>query len=324
MEGLTLAGVEYVVISKEVAGQRIDNYLLRMLKGVPKTRIYRLLRKGEVRVNGGRIGPSYRLAADDRVRVPPVRRAEKDSIAPSVRITDRLEAAILYEDERLMVLSKPSGLAVHGGSGLAYGVIEALRDARPDLPFLDLAHRLDRDTSGCLVIAKRRSALRRLNEAFKNHQIVKEYIALLHGEVSWQRKTVVAPLKAVAGPGGERMMQPDEAGVNAKTDFFREAIYPGCTLVRLRLHTGRMHQIRAHARFLEHPVVMDRRYGKADADKRFRNLGLRRLFLHASRIQFEVEGGPLVDISAPLPQELIAVVNRLPTMGAHKKGEANE
>lgn len=314
-----MAGVEYVVISEEGAGQRIDNYLLRVLKGVPKTRIYRLLRKGEVRVNGGRVGPSYRLAANDRVRVPPVRRAEKGPVTPSVRITDRLEAAVLYEDERLMVLNKPSGLAVHGGSGLAYGVIEALREARPDLPFLDLAHRLDRDTSGCLVIAKRRSALRRLNEAFKNHHVVKEYLALLQGEVNWQRRSVAVALKAIPGPGGERMMQADETGMNAKTDFFQEAVYPGCTLVRVRLHTGRMHQIRAHARFLEHPVVMDRRYGNPDADKRFRNLGLRRLFLHASRIQFEVQGGPLVDVSAPLPQELIGVVERLPTMSATEK-----
>lgn len=319
-----MAGVEYVVISEEGAGQRIDNYLLRVLKGVPKTRIYRLLRKGEVRVNGGRIGPSYRLVANDRVRVPPVRRADKEPVAPSVRITNRLEAAILYEDERLMVLNKPSGLAVHGGSGLAYGVIEALRDARPDLPFLDLAHRLDRDTSGCLVIAKRRSALRRLNEAFRNHHVVKEYFALLHGEVSWQRQSVTMALKAVPGPGGERIMQVDETGMNAKTQFYRQAVYPGCTLVRVRLHTGRMHQIRAHAQFLEHPVVMDRRYGNADADKRFRNLGLRRLFLHASRVQFEVEGGPLVDVSAPLPQELIAVVDRLPSMSTDKKDLANE
>ncbi|MRH77285.1 RluA family pseudouridine synthase [Spiribacter sp. C176] len=301
-----MASVEYVVISEEFAGQRIDNYLLRILKGVPKTRIYRLLRKGEVRVNGGRIGPSYRLATDDKIRVPPVRRAEAEPITPSVRITDRLDAAILYEDDRLMVLNKPSGLAVHGGSGLAYGVIEALRDSRPDLPFLDLAHRLDRDTSGCLVIAKRRSALRRLNEAFKNHTVVKEYIALLHGEVKWQKKTVTVALKAVAGPGGERTMQPDETGLSARTDFFREAIYPGCSLVRVRLHTGRMHQIRAHAQYLGHPVVMDRRYGNPSADKRFRNLRLRRLFLHASRIQFEIDGGPPVDVAAPLPNELLA------------------
>lgn len=301
-----MAGVEYVVISEEFAGQRIDNYLLRFLKGVPKTRIYRLLRKGEVRVNGGRIGPSYRLATDDKIRVPPIRRADVEGVSPSVRITDRLNAAILYEDERLMVLSKPSGLAVHGGSGLAYGIIEALRDSRPDLPFLDLAHRLDRDTSGCLVIAKRRSALRRLNEAFKNHSVIKEYIALVHGEVDWRKKTVTVPLRAVAGTGGERIMQPDDEGVTARTDFYCEAVYNGCSLVRVRLHTGRMHQIRAHAKYLGHPVVLDRRYGNPSADKRFRNLGLRRLFLHASRIQFEIEGGPPVNVTAPLPDELIA------------------
>lgn len=306
-----MSGVRNTIIPEELAGQRIDNYLLRELKGVPRTRVYRLLRRGEVRVNGGRVKPTHRLTRGDQVRIPPVRQAERETIAPSESVIARLEKAIVYEDARLLILDKPSGLAVHGGSGIAYGIIEALRHNRPKAAFLDLAHRIDRDTSGCLVIAKRRSTLRALHALFREGQVDKQYVALLHGDIGPATQKVNAPLAAVSAKGGERVMQVNPAGQAARTDFSALERAPSWTLVRADLHTGRMHQIRAHAQSIGHPVAMDSRYGDSEADRALRAIGLRRLFLHASHIGFSTEQTGPIAAQAPLPAMLESVLEQL-------------
>jgi len=307
-----VSGVTIETVPEALAGQRIDNYLLRELKGVPRTRIYRLLRRGEVRVNGGRIRPTYRLAEGDRVRLPPVRQATQgEAMTPSEAVMTRLEAAIMHEDERLLVLDKPSGMAVHGGSGIAYGIIEALRLMHPRAAFLDLAHRLDRDTSGCLVVAKRRSTLRALHEEFRANRVDKHYLALLQGRPAPASRRINAPLRAETGKGSERVMRVRADGQSARTDIAGLTSYPGWTLVRATLHTGRTHQIRAHAASIGHPVAMDARYGNAQADRALRALGLRRLFLHAEHLGFELPGHGRVDVTAALPGDLTALLSRL-------------
>jgi 23S rRNA pseudouridine955/2504/2580 synthase len=304
------SAVRTETVPEALAGQRVDNFLLRHLKGVPRTRVYRLLRRGEVRVNGGRVKPTRRLAAGDRVRIPPVRSTDQRPTAPSASVAKHLEAAILHEDERLLIIDKPSGLAVHGGSGIAYGIVEALRTLRPQCRFLDLAHRLDRDTSGCLVLAKRRSTLRVIHEAFRDGGVEKRYTALLHGDPGSQRRRVTHPLGSTTGKGGERMIRVDPAGQRAETVFKRVAAYPDCALVQADLYTGRTHQIRVHAASIGHPVAMDDRYGNPTADRRLRSLGLRRLFLHATGLAFDTPEGR-VSVSAPLPDSLTAVLERL-------------
>lgn len=307
-----MASVRTETVPEELAGQRIDNYLLRALKGVPRTRIYRLLRRGEVRVNGGRVRPTRRLSAGDQVRIPPVREAAgAETMQPSGQVVGRLEAAILYEDDRLLVIDKPSGLAVHGGSGIAYGVVEALRVMRPRAKFLDLAHRLDRETSGCLVLAKRRSTLRELHALFREGQVDKRYLALVHGRFGAGTRRVEAPLRPEPGKGGERVMRVHADGLAARTDFRCLQSYESWSLVEAVLHTGRMHQIRAHAASIGHPVAMDRRYGSPAADREVRALGLRRLFLHAARLSFEAPGTGAMTIEAPMPDALGAVLRRL-------------
>lgn len=307
-----MAGVRTATVPEELAGQRIDNYLLRELKGVPKTRIYRLLRRGEVRVNGGRVRPTTRLNAGDQVRIPPVRETMSgDSPQPSRQVMQRLEAAIIHEDDRLLVIDKPSGLAVHGGSGIAYGIVEALRLMRPQAPFLDLAHRLDRETSGCLVLAKRRSTLRALHTQFRDGQVDKRYLALVQGQFETGQRRVEACLRPEAGKGGERVMRVHPDGLAARTDFRCLRSYDAWSLVEAVLHTGRMHQIRAHAAAIGHPVAMDRRYGSASADREIRPLGLRRLFLHAASLAFDAPHCGRIEVQAALPDDLAAVLDRL-------------
>lgn len=310
-QGANVAGVTNEIVPEALAGQRVDNFLIRHLKGVPKTHIYRLLRRGEVRVNGGRVKPTQRLNPGDRVRIPPVRLAQRDTMPPSQAVMERLENAILLETDRLLIINKPSGLAVHGGSGIAYGVIEALRQMRPKAAFLDLAHRIDRDTSGCLVVAKRRSTLRALHSLFREGAVDKQYLVLVHGDIGAQVRRVNAALNVVSAKGGERSMQVDRQGQKAQTDFTALERGAGWTLARANLYTGRMHQIRAHAQHIGHPVVMDNRYGHADADQAFRQLGLRRLFLHAESIGFDTESTGPVHMNAPLPDDLEAVLTRL-------------
>ncbi len=305
-------GVQWVKVGTEQAGQRIDNFLLRQLKGVPKSRIYRLLRKGEVRVNKGRIKPEYRVQDGDEIRIPPIRLAERDHGNPSDGLVSRIEAAIIYEDERLLVLNKPAGVAVHGGSGVSHGVIEALRAARPTAPMLELVHRLDRETSGCLVIAKKRSSLRNLHELLREGGMEKRYLALVQG--SWQggTRTVTAALRKNQLKGGERIVTVDTEGKSARTLFRPVQIFDQASLLDVNLDTGRTHQIRVHGAHIGHPLAGDEKYGDTGFNRRMRGLGLRRLFLHAQSLSFREPGHEReVHVSAPLSDDLRAVLDAL-------------
>ena len=310
------SGVQFVEIAAEAAGQRLDNFLLARLKGVPKSHVYRLLRKGEVRVNKGRAKPDYRLEAGDVVRLPPVRRPEPGAPAPGGRAAGRrLEAGILHEDDRLIVLDKPSGIAVHGGSGLSHGVIEALRAARPDAPYLELVHRLDRDTSGCLLVAKRRSALRALHELLRNGRVEKRYLALVRGHWDLGQVKLEDRLRKTMR-GGERMVTVDAAGKAAASVFRPVEIGSLASLVEVRIMTGRTHQIRVQAAEAGHPLAGDDRYGDRDFNRRMKRLGLDRLFLHAASIGWEdPASGEWRLYSAPLPDDLRAVLSRLEQAG---------
>lgn len=305
--------MQWVEISAEEAGQRIDNFLQRLLKGVPRSRIYRLLRRGEVRVNRARARPDYRIRSGDQVRIPPVRRsaaASADSGAAGA--AERLRDAILYEDERLLVLNKPAGMAVHGGSGLSFGVIEALRVMRPDAPYLELVHRLDRDTSGCLLIAKRRSELRTLHALLRAGQVQKRYLLLVQGDWRPERFEVTVALRKNLLRGGERMVEVDAEGKQALTRFHVLARYPGASLLEAEPRTGRTHQIRVHAAHRGHPLAGDAKYGDAVFNRKMRALGLKRLFLHAHFIAFaDAARSRAIEISAPLAQDLRNVIQQL-------------
>ncbi len=293
-------------------GQRIDNFLLNVLKGVPRSYVYRILRKGEVRVNKGRIKASYRLKVGDMVRVPPVRVAERTQARPADWVLEQLSNAVLYEDKRLIVLNKPSGIAVHGGSGLNYGVIEALRVLRPDEHQLELVHRLDRDTSGCLILAKRRSALRRLHELLRTDGVDKRYLALVEGEWSSDRADVKAPLLKNTLKGGERIVRVDPEGKAARTKFRVRERFPGYTLVEAKLLTGRTHQIRVHLSHLGTPILGDEKYGDAEANRRIRKMGLKRLFLHAESLRFRMPDDEKdTCVNAPLEPALIDLLREL-------------
>lgn len=317
-------GVRYEEIDGERAGQRLDNYLISMLKGVPKTHIYRLMRKGEVRINKGRTRPDYRLQAGDIVRIPPVRTAT-DQARQRVSGPDArqrygwLEQCILYEDDVLLVVDKPSGLAVHGGSGIQLGLIETLRGLRPQARFLELAHRLDRDTSGCLVVAKKRSALLSLHAMLRDGQVDKRYLALIRGLWGGQARTVDAPLHKQHLPSGERRVNVAVEGKESASRFTpqqafiaSDALVSGATLVEIRLLTGRTHQARVHAAHIGQPIAGDDKYGDKLFDRELRGLGLQRLFLHAASLRFaHPETGGEVRVAAPLPADLGALLDRL-------------
>ncbi len=283
----TSNAVQILNIESGYEGQRIDNFLFNYLKGVPKSLVYRILRRGEVRVNKGRIRANYRLRIGDQVRVPPVRVPEKE--APGrvdSRQLGRIEEAIIFEDQRLLVLNKPSGIAVHGGSGLNFGVIEALRQLRPEERQLELVHRLDRETSGCLLIAKRRSALRTLHELMRSNGIDKRYCMLVKGQWGRDRIEVDVPLLKNTLQGGERMVMVDPRGKEAVTRFRVQQRIGDFMLVEARLMTGRTHQIRVHAAHLGTPILGDTKYGDAAANREIKSFGLRRLFLHAETLRF--------------------------------------
>jgi 23S rRNA pseudouridine955/2504/2580 synthase len=304
--------VSFIEVDQELAGQRIDNFLLRYFKGVPKSHVYRMLRKGEVRVNKGRVKAVYRVQAGDMVRIPPVRFDQTPANIPSDKLQARLDDTILYEDERIIVLNKPAGMAVHGGSGLSAGVIEALRASRPDQKHLELVHRLDRDTSGCLLISKKPSALRALHELIRANRVDKRYLALLAG--SWRKgsKTVNMPLKKNTLQGGERVVRVDPEGKPAETQYRRITRYADATLVEVTLITGRTHQIRVHSAWLGSPILGDTKYGSEESNREMRALGLKRLFLHAHEIHFRWPGEKQVcRFEAPLPEELEMVLNQL-------------
>jgi len=309
--GEKMRKVEYVTVSAEQAGQRIDNFLLSRLKGVPRSRVYRVLRRGEVRVNKGRSKPTRRLLAGDIVRVPPLRQPERANTAPGVGLQRRLAAATLYEDDALLVIDKPAGIAVHGGSGVSHGVIEVLRALRPEQPCLELAHRLDRDTSGLLLLAKKRSALTRLQHLQLSGKVEKRYLALLAGRWRKGRVTVDAPLQKNTLHSGERVVRVAARGKPAVTHFTAQQRMPGATLVEARLETGRTHQIRVHAQHLGTPIAGDAKYGDEAANAHFRRNGLERLFLHAWRLQFPWEGRTEgYRFVAPLPAELQACLKK--------------
>ena len=306
--------VDFVRISSTQEGQRIDNFLMSRMKGVPRSHLYRVLRRGEVRVNKGRVKPGYRLQSGDLVRIPPLRIPEAVApIPPPDARLKELRSAVLYEDERLIVLNKPSGVAVHGGSGLDWGLIEAMRKLRPDVPELELVHRLDRETSGCLLLSKRRSTLRELHRLIRDKAVDKRYQALLAGHLERRERWVSAPLRKSSLRSGERVVRVDRGeGKPARTLFRALQRLGDCTLVEVALDTGRTHQIRVHAAHLGTPVAGDEKYGDAEANRRLRCLGLKRLFLHASTLTFQpsYRRQPL-RIEAPLPAALQALIEVL-------------
>lgn len=322
---LEAAGVRMLRVDGETDGQRIDNFLLRHLKGVPRSHLYRVLRRGEVRVNKGRVKASHRLHEGDLVRIPPLRTGgpEAPVRVPASRLAP-LAGAVLFEDERLLIIDKPAGLAVHGGSGLSYGLIESMRELRPGRE-LELVHRLDRDTSGCLIISKRRSALRELHELIREGGMDKRYLALLVGDLDRAKVTVDAPLKKNVLRGGERLVQVDaEEGKTARTVFrvLRRLTFGAgvVTLVEAELITGRTHQIRVHAAHLGMPLAGDPKYGDEAANRELKTLGLSRLFLHACALSFQLKGGgggppeetPVTyQVESPLPDDLEDILSAL-------------
>lgn len=290
-------------VGEDSVGQRIDNYLMRRLKGVPKSHIYRILRSGEVRVNSGRVGPDYRLQLDDQVRIPPVRTAAKRVMdAPS---GPAFKPVILFEDEALLIIDKPAGMAVHGGSGVNFGVIEALRHARPDSKFLELVHRLDRDTSGVLMLAKKRAALVELHRQLQAGETGKHYFALVKGKWSERKRVVDVPLRKFVLASGERRVSAGGDGDAAVTIFRLERGVGPYSLLDAELKTGRTHQIRVHLAHLGFPILGDDKYGDFALNKALVKQGLKRMFLHAHRIVIRHPlSGDRVTVEAPLPQEL--------------------
>jgi len=314
--GAARAAVRHIEVGEQDAGQRLDRFLKRRLEGVPASRIYRLVRRGEVRVNSRRAGPEQRLQIGDVVRVPPVREpAEAVGVGTPARVpaavVQTVTSAILSEDDRLIVLNKPAGLAVHGGSGLSFGVIEALRAARPQ-ESLELVHRLDRDTSGCLLVARKPVVLKELHALLREGEMQKGYLSLLKGQWNLGRKRIDVPLRTDLREHGERTVRAHPQGKAAVSEF-RPVQFFGrtATLVEVALHTGRTHQIRVHAAHAGHPVAGDAKYGDAEFNTQLRQFGLERMFLHAHTIAFSWPGGGEFAASAPLPAELAAVLDAL-------------
>lgn len=319
MEPAAKASVRLEIVDESSAKQRLDNYLLKILKGVPKSHVYRLLRRGEVRVNGQRAQPERRLELDDTVRIPPVRLgASTTSTAPrNVGDTPLLARHVIYEDDWLLILDKPSGWAVHGGSGVVRGVIEQLRAERPTARFIELVHRIDRDTSGLLLLAKKRSALTALHEDLREGRVTKHYRVLAHGSWRKGRRVVDAPLQeTMQGVAEKRMRIHDGSGggnpVSAKTVFMPLGSWKAFCLLDAHLLTGRTHQIRVHLASVAHPILGDDKYGDADRDKPLKKLGIRRLMLHSFSLRFQHPGtGEPMSIEAPLPPDFLAFIARL-------------
>jgi 23S rRNA pseudouridine955/2504/2580 synthase len=310
-------GATWVEADETVAGQRVDNMLARLLKGVPRQHIYRLLRTGQVRVNSARVDPTYRMQEGDRLRVPPVRLPTRPAPASDTR--SRLAFPILFEDQHLIAIDKPAGVAVHGGSGISRGVIEEMRLARPQLKFLELVHRLDRETSGVLLLAKKRAALVALHAALRAGQIRKVYTLLVQGTVGWKSRDVDAPLHKYVLPGGDRRVQVRAEGRVAHTVFRLTRPLADFTLLEAELLTGRTHQIRVHAAFMGHPIAGDDKYGDFSLNKRLARTGLKRMFLHAARLAFEhpAEDRTMM-LEAPLPPDLALFLRQLAGEGKPK------
>lgn len=313
------SGVQHFIVPADFAGQRIDNFLINRLKGVPKSRIYRILRKGEVRVNKKRILASYRLIEGDDVRLPPIYLEEKaKQIPPSQATSNLLGGRILYEDDNLLIINKPSGMSVHAGSTVRVGVVEALRHMYPNLPNLELAHRLDSETSGCLVLAKKKRILREIHGLLREGKVTKIYWALTKGKWKDSELRVDLPLHKDYQDGGKHVVEVDKEGKSALTvfrtikSFKREA-----SLMEVKLYTGRTHQIRVHAQHQGHPLAGDDRYGDPEFNKQVRQLGLKRMFLHAKSIDFTLPSlDQRITVEAPLDSELEAAVNAYETSSA--------
>ena len=312
-------GVRSVTVSDDREGQRLDNFLLGQLKGAPRSLIYKLVRSGQVRINGKRAKPDSRLDGGDIVRIPPVTLgppADRGEAAPA--LLERLAASIVFEDERLLALNKPSGVASHGGSGISFGAIEALRQLRPQQS-LELVHRLDRDTSGLLIVAKKRAALVELQALMREDSetrssgIRKKYLALLVGRLAGENFTVDAPLEVGLRQGGERHVRVGQGGRESVSHFHLIERRGGHSYVDVRIDTGRTHQIRVHAAHLGHPVAGDDKYGEKEINKRLKEqAGLKRLFLHAASLEFSLDGGKVPYLlNAPLAPELGEALDRL-------------
>ena len=305
--------VQFIEITNSNAGQRLDNFLLSLEKGVPKSRIYRALRKGEVRVNKCRKKQTYKLQLGDTVRIPPLRVTEKTiSSTVSDFLRQQLTESILHEDDDLLILNKPSGLAVHAGSGIDQGIIEALRIIRAELPFLELVHRLDRDTSGCLLLAKSRAALLHLQQQMVEHDINKRYLTLLKDSCGKEEKTVIAPLLKNTVSAVERIVQVNDEGKYAETLFIPLQQFPDAQLTEVVLFTGRTHQIRVHAKHIGYPLAGDDKYGQRAFNKQMKKAGLKRLFLHACKLGITHPAtNETLQIEAPIPLQLQTFINKM-------------
>ena len=319
--------VSLITVAEHEAGQRLDNYLIKILKGVPKSHIHRIIRAGEVRLNKKRCKPDSRIQTGDLLRIPPVRTAEKQRSSENrAQAVPAREFTIIYEDDALLVIDKPAGIAVHGGSGVSFGVIEQIRRARPEARYLELVHRLDKDTSGLLMIAKKRSALVKLHEAIRNDHPKKIYLALGVGKLPNDSFHVKLPLFKYTGAQGEKMVRVSEDGQSAHTIFrvlnrFSDGLLhqvglSHLTLVQATLKTGRTHQIRVHLQSQHCPIAGDERYGDYQANKRLQKLGLKRMFLHAAELHLDhpLTGEKLI-LKAPLPQDLAQFVLMLENAG---------
>jgi 23S rRNA pseudouridine955/2504/2580 synthase len=319
MSETSKASVTFVTVDSEDAGQRLDNFLLKMLKGVPKSHVYRIVRSGEIRVNKGRVDVTYRLIEGDVLRIPPVRVAEKAPVPATVsNAAELVQIPIVFEDDALIVLNKPSGMAVHGGSGISFGVIELLRAQRPQAKFLELVHRLDRDTSGLLLVAKKRSALVKLHEVLRdNHRIDKRYLALVQGVWPNPRSHIKFKLLKYELPDGERRVKVHSDGLTSHTTVNLKQVWPGkASLVECELKTGRTHQIRVHLSESGHPILGDDKYGEASVNKAFSREGLKRMFLHAWRLCVDHPlTGERMELEAPLPPELQSYIDKLNAQG---------
>jgi 23S rRNA pseudouridine955/2504/2580 synthase len=314
MNELSKDVVRWLTVGEDAAGQRIDNFLLRILKGVPKSHVYQILRTGQVRVNKGRAAADRRLSSGDVVRVPPVRVATPTVPRPDPKAAARLP--LLFEDEAIIAIDKPAGVAVHGGSGIAFGLIEQLRAARPEARFLELVHRLDRDTSGVLLVAKKRTALVALHAQLRDGEIDKRYLVLVRGRWRDEKRAVKRSLHKFATKEGERRVRVDDEGKEAITVFHRLRIWPEhdppLALLEAELRTGRTHQIRVHLAHLGFPLAGDAKYGDFAWNKTLAKTGLKRMFLHAWKVSFaHPVTADRLTLEAPLPHELAAFVDRV-------------
>lgn len=305
--------IQYLTVLAEQAGQRLDNYLVSRLKGLPKSRLYRIIRKGELRVNKKRVKVDYRLQENDIIRIPPLRlAAPAEKPVLHKRFAENLKASILFENKDFLVLDKPSGIAVHGGSGIQLGIIEALRTLYPQQKYLELVHRLDRETSGCLLIAKKSSILKELHHLLREGQMTKTYTALVCGHWPKLKKKIDAPLLKNQLKSGERLVFVDPRGKASLTKFRPIRYFSKVTLIEALPVSGRTHQIRVHTQYAGHPIIGDEKYGDKTMNKVIQNLGCSRLFLHASRLSFTLSSTKqFFDFHAPLPTALADCLTQL-------------